>query len=650
VAAADGSVRVIEDTARLLDGCSLLKRLINLRDDEGRTPLYQAAAGGHPSVCKLLLDRDADTLVGPKLLDPALVALAAAPADLKIQRSACSLQSKGPEDGVDFGGSPIGRFVAGIPSATVSQEGCAMFEVEVSELWVGATSSLVVGWSTSRNRKPTFNVHLGHALGLLGVTLVNEAKCVAGGESFGLGEEGQPPPWPLKEICEGDEMVATRKRQNTRIAHVRKVTDETISSTSRSKGYSRKTVLAKCTKPFTVGVAIDLRTRKAHFAFEGDWRQTTALPEALLTGETPLFPAVGGVNAGVKLRFNCGDRPWKFPYPTDRRGESFLGVAAQATGDPPIFVAARAGDERVVELLLPDLMKSREGINTRGCNDGRSLLHTLCAVDTPALVRRLLAKPNMNTDLQDADGMTPLCVAAEKGQAEAVDALLAHDAARDLTTTDGKTAFKLALLNGHRNIAEKLVPSDVWRVALPVVGPLSEIFDALGGDKWNAETRKGWLQDGDVRTWTSLEIVVERTTPFFPLADPVPKVIALNLRKRGGIDGWEVPSRFWSSCAKLQGLSKLDLSENCLAGASISNCARNFMLVNRLCFLRCNFSYAAHPAYMRLCVLLTRPPPWFAGELPKELGNLVNLTKLFLNGNQFRGKLYVPTYMHCCVC
>ena len=41
---------------------------------------------------------------------------------------------------------------------------------------------------------------------------------------------------------------------------------------------------------------------------------------------------------------------------------------------------------------------------------------------------------------------------------------------------------------------------------------------------------------------------------------------------------------------------------------------------------------------------------FFAGALPKELGNLINLTKLFLNGNQFRGKLYVPTYMHCCVC
>ena len=35
----------------------------------------------------------------------------------------------------------------------------------------------------------------------------------------------------------------------------------------------------------------------------------------------------------------------------------------------------------------------------------------------------------------------------------------------------------------------------------------------------------------------------------------------------------------------------------------------------------------------------------FAGELPKELGDLVNLTQLWLPNNAFQGKLYVPSYM-----
>ena len=35
----------------------------------------------------------------------------------------------------------------------------------------------------------------------------------------------------------------------------------------------------------------------------------------------------------------------------------------------------------------------------------------------------------------------------------------------------------------------------------------------------------------------------------------------------------------------------------------------------------------------------------FAGELPKELGNLVNLTKLYLFGNEFQGE-FVCSVLH----
>jgi len=48
---------------------------------------------------------------------------------------------------------------------------------------------------------------------------------------------------------------------------------------------------------------------------------------------------------------------------------------------------------------------------------------------------------------------------------------------------------------------------------------------------------------------------------------------------------------------------------------------------------------------MRLCVSLTFHF-FCAGELPKELGNLVKLTNLILDNNQFRGELYVPSYIH----
>ena len=38
---------------------------------------------------------------------------------------------------------------------------------------------------------------------------------------------------------------------------------------------------------------------------------------------------------------------------------------------------------------------------------------------------------------------------------------------------------------------------------------------------------------------------------------------------------------------------------------------------------------------------------FFTGELPKELGNLVNLIELYLYMNKFQGELYVPAYMRC---
>ena len=49
------------------------------------------------------------------------------------------------------------------------------------------------------------------------------------------------------------------------------------------------------------------------------------------------------------------------------------------------------------------------------------------------------------------------------------------------------------------------------------------------------------------------------------------------------------------------------------------------------------------PAYM--CCVFAEIHSRVAGELPKELGDLVNLTELWLNHNQFRGELYVPAYI-----
>ena len=38
---------------------------------------------------------------------------------------------------------------------------------------------------------------------------------------------------------------------------------------------------------------------------------------------------------------------------------------------------------------------------------------------------------------------------------------------------------------------------------------------------------------------------------------------------------------------------------------------------------------------------------FFSGELPKELGELINLKVLYLSDNKIGGKLYAPAYMAC---
>ena len=57
------------------------------------------------------------------------------------------------------------------------------------------------------------------------------------------------------------------------------------------------------------------------------------------------------------------------------------------------------------------------------------------------------------------------------------------------------------------------------------------------------------------------------------------------------------------------------------------------------------------PAYMQALHGLLDIPLWlltcplFAGELPKELGKLINLTFFNVADNSIGGELYVPAYM-----
>ena len=48
--------------------------------------------------------------------------------------------------------------------------------------------------------------------------------------------------------------------------------------------------------------------------------------------------------------------------------------------------------------------------------------------------------------------------------------------------------------------------------------------------------------------------------------------------------------------------------------------------------------------FRSVCVVFCSQFHLLAGELPEELGNLVELNALWLNDNEFQGELYVSSY------
>lgn len=114
--------------------------------------------------------------------------------------------------------------------------------------------------------------------------------------------------------------------------------------------------------------------------------------------------------------------------------------------------AAASGSVHELELLEAkgENMNSADG-------DGSTPLHMAAYKGQASAVEYLLARPGMFKDPIDNRGYTPLTLAASAGHAEVVDLLLAAGCNPNIACGDGGTALHKAAGQGHLRVVESLL-------------------------------------------------------------------------------------------------------------------------------------------------------------------------------------------------
>ena len=135
-------------------------------------------------------------------------------------------------------------------------------------------------------------------------------------------------------------------------------------------------------------------------------------------------------------------------------------------GRTPLFLSVKNKHEQLIKLLIENEADVRIGYKensterfylVRGKNRGRAAWHYIAGeqVNEPEIID-LLVKSGANVNAQDAEGFTPLHMAAIHGNLKIVKKLVDLDADVHIVATDGKNAAELAHLNEELEIKEYL--------------------------------------------------------------------------------------------------------------------------------------------------------------------------------------------------
>ena len=135
-------------------------------------------------------------------------------------------------------------------------------------------------------------------------------------------------------------------------------------------------------------------------------------------------------------------------------------------GRTPLFLSVKNKHEQLIKLLIENEADVRIGYKensterfylVRGKNRGRAAWHYIAGeqVNEPEIID-LLVQSGANVNAQDAEGFTPLHMAAIHGNLKIVKKLVDLDADVNIVATDGKNATELAHLNEELEIKEYL--------------------------------------------------------------------------------------------------------------------------------------------------------------------------------------------------
>jgi ankyrin repeat protein len=138
----------------------------------------------------------------------------------------------------------------------------------------------------------------------------------------------------------------------------------------------------------------------------------------------------------------------------------FLSTSALAQSGQPresmqFLDAVRKADGTKVNDYLRD--KTLRLVNMKDAYTGEAALHIVVKRSDPTYLTVLLAQPEINVNIQDREGNTPLLIAAERGWNPGVDALIKKKANVNLANVGGVTPLIRAVQTHNIEVVQILL-------------------------------------------------------------------------------------------------------------------------------------------------------------------------------------------------